>query len=168
LNRLLVRRVGEDPATQILISLLIPFVAYMLAEHVHASGVLAAVAAGIMMHYGELSGHALPVTRMQRSAVWATVPPVLNGIMVVLLGDQLPRVVHNLPDIVGGIGLPSAWYLPGCVLVITLALALLRFVWVWTSVRIFQRGGKRPRGIRLQALITAAGVKGAITLAGIL
>jgi NhaP-type Na+/H+ or K+/H+ antiporter len=41
-----------------------------LAEHLHCSGILAAVAAGITMSYVEQSGQALPITRVRRSAVW--------------------------------------------------------------------------------------------------
>jgi monovalent cation/hydrogen antiporter len=52
-----------------LISLLIPFGAYLLAEHLHCSGILAAVAAGVTMGYVEQTGQALAVTRVRRSAV---------------------------------------------------------------------------------------------------
>ncbi|STS91818.1 Na+/H+ antiporter [Klebsiella variicola] len=67
-NNFLVRRTREEPAIQILISLLIPFAAYLLAEAFHVSGILAAVAAGIAMHYEQLSGPRLPATRMKSSA----------------------------------------------------------------------------------------------------
>jgi CPA1 family monovalent cation:H+ antiporter len=52
------RRYGEEPGSQILLSLLIPFGAYQIAEHIHASGILAAVAAGVAMSYVELSPRA--------------------------------------------------------------------------------------------------------------
>ena len=57
------RHFGEETGSQILISLLIPFGAYLLSEHLHCSGILAAVAAGITMSYVEQSGQALPITR---------------------------------------------------------------------------------------------------------
>lgn len=50
------QRFGEESGSQVLISLLIPFAAYLLAEHFECSGILAAVAAGIAMSYAELSG----------------------------------------------------------------------------------------------------------------
>ncbi|MNN85900.1 Sodium/hydrogen exchanger family protein [compost metagenome] len=65
--------VGEDPGTQILISLLVPFAAYLGAEHIGSSGILAAAAAGITMHYADLVGRRLAATRMQRRAVWDTI-----------------------------------------------------------------------------------------------
>jgi CPA1 family monovalent cation:H+ antiporter len=54
------RHFGEETGSQILISLLIPFGAYLLAEHLHCSGILAAVAAGITMSYVEQSGKHFP------------------------------------------------------------------------------------------------------------
>ena len=89
----LVSRVfGEEAGTPILISLLTPFGAYLLAEQVAASGILAAVAAGITMSYVEFSGRALATTRVQRAAVWDTVQFSLNGIIFVLLGEQLSLI----------------------------------------------------------------------------
>lgn len=80
-NNFLVRRTREEPAIQILISLLIPFAAYLLAEAFHVSGILAAVAAGIAMHYEQLSGPRLPATRMKSSAVWTMLQTTLNGMI---------------------------------------------------------------------------------------
>src|SRR5690606_37117149 len=119
-NHVLVRYLGEDPATQILISLLMPFAAYLAAEHLHVSGILAAAVAGITMHYGELSGRRLAVTRMQRNAVWDTVQTALNGIIFVLLGEQLPRILLSLPEVAAASGADSAWHILGYLFVITL------------------------------------------------
>jgi len=174
-NRLLVRRGGEDPGIQILVSLLIPFAAYLAAEHIHVSGILAAVVAGIAMHYGELSGRPLAATRMQRNAVWDTVQTALNGIIFVLLGEQLPRMLRALPEAASSSGSGNdVWHLLGYVVVITIALGALRFAWVWVAVRltVFRaawqgREVKMPH-TRLLAIIATAGARGAITLAGVL
>src|SRR5690606_37494363 len=175
LNRLLVQRTGEEPGIQILVSLLIPFAAYLSAEHLHVSGILAAVVAGIAMHYGELSGRPMASTRMQRNAVWDTVQTALNGIIFVLLGEQLPRMLRPLPEAaVASGGGNDVWHLLGYVVVITLALGAMRFAWVWVAVRlaVFRaawRGEKtKMPHTRLLAIIATAGVRGAITLAGVL
>jgi CPA1 family monovalent cation:H+ antiporter len=97
-NNFLVRRTREEPAIQILISLLIPFAAYLLAEAFHVSGILAAVAAGIAMHYEQLSGPRLPATRMKSSAVWSMLQTTLNGMIFLMLGEQLPHA----QDVAGG------------------------------------------------------------------
>ncbi len=175
LNRLLVRRTGEDPGIQILVSLLVPFAAYLAAEHFHVSGILAAAVAGIAMHYGELSGRPLAATRMQRHAVWDTVQMALNGIIFVLLGEQLPAMVRALPAAAETSGSGNdIWHLLGYVVVITLALGLMRFAWVWVAIRltVFRAAWRGERAsmpqTRLLAIIATAGVRGAITLAGIL
>src|SRR5690606_15097819 len=115
-NRLLVRRSGEDPGIQILVSLLIPFAAYLAAEHIHVSGILAGVVARIAVHYGELSGRPLASTRMQGSAGWDPVQTVLNGINLVPLGEQLPRMLRRLPEAAARSGSGNdAWHLLGYV-----------------------------------------------------
>ena len=167
-------RLGEDASTQILISLLIPFGAYLLAEHFECSGILAAVAAGITMSFTEQSGRALATTRVQRTAVWDTVQFALNGVIFVLLGEQMPSIMARAAETVRITGHHEPWWLAVYVLVITLSLALLRFLWVWTSLRwtIFRakRKGQAPPPVnwRLVAAMSFAGVRGAITLAGIL
>lgn len=110
-NNFLVRRTREEPAIQILISLLIPFAAYLLAEAFHVSGILAAVAAGIAMHYEQLSGPRLPATRMKSSAVWSMLQTTLNGMIFLMLGEQLPRMLRTLPAVASQAGVSSPWYL---------------------------------------------------------
>jgi Na+/H+ antiporter len=173
-NQFLVTHAGEEPAIQMLVSLLIPFAAYMVAEHIGVSGILAAATAGFAMHYVELSFKPLAATRMLRGAVWDTVQISLNGIIFVLLGEQLPRMLANVPEIGRTGGLSEDWYLFACVVAITLVLACLRFVWVWVSMRLTllrKDDGKSTRTEphwRLLAVISLSGVRGAITLAGIL
>ncbi len=143
------RYFGEETGSQILISLLIPFGAYLLAEQVHCSGILAAVAAGITMSYAEQSGQALPITRIRRSAVWDLVQFAANGIIFVLLGEQLPQLVNGAARLVRETGHREPVWLAVYVVVITLALAGLRFIWVWTSLRftLFRAHlkGEKPR-----------------------
>jgi CPA1 family monovalent cation:H+ antiporter len=165
---------GEDTGSQILISLLIPFGAYLLAEHLQCSGILAAVAAGITMSYVEQSGRALAVTRVRRSAVWDLVQFSANGIIFVLLGEQLPQLFTGAARVVSETGHHESIWLLVYVVAITLALAVLRFLWVWTSLRftLFRAAlkGQHPYmpGWRLIAAASLAGVRGTITLAGVL
>ncbi|MEX6210000.1 Na+/H+ antiporter [Providencia huaxiensis] len=174
LNQFLVKRTGEEPAIQIMISLLMPFTAYLLAEHLHVSGILAAVVAGIAMHYEKIAGRMQAATRMQSKAVWDTVQTALNGMIFILLGEQLPGMCTNMPEVAEAAGASHPWMLFVYVAVITIALAILRFTWVWISMTltVFH---KRRRGkeadvmhIRMMAVMATAGVRGAITLAGIL
>ncbi|MES2742053.1 MAG: Na+/H+ antiporter [Pseudomonadota bacterium] len=174
INRWLVGKVGEEPGLQILISLLIPFAAYLGAERVHGSGILAAAAAGVSMHYADLIGRPLAATRMQRSAVWDTVQLVLNGVIFVMLGAQLPATIASLPAAAADVGVGSAWRMPLYVAAITVGLIFLRFFWVVVSMKVTlfkQRrdgGAQRRPSLRLLLVASFAGVRGALTLAGIL
>ncbi|WP_432378708.1 Na+/H+ antiporter [Duganella sp. P38] len=173
-QRWLTRHFGEPPGSPILVNLLIPFGAYLVAERLHASGILAAVAAGITMSYVELSGHAMASTRIQRSAVWDTVQFSLNGVMFVLLGEQLPEIFRLAGASLEESGHMNRWWLLVYALAITAGLLALRFAWVWASLRLTifkQKYRHQPRhkiNPRLLLATTLAGARGTITLAGVL
>lgn len=173
-NQFLVQRTGEDPAIQIMISLLIPFASYLAAEHLGVSGILAAVAAGIAMHYERIVGRMQSATRMQSKAVWDTVQVALNGMIFILLGEQLPGMWRSVPQVAADAGASAPWVLLLYVVIITFGLAVLRFAWVWIAMTLTvfrqRRKGKQSDmpHLRLMAIMATAGVRGAITLAGIL
>ncbi len=168
------RRWGEDTGSQILVSLLIPFGSYLLAEHVHASGILAAVGAGVTMTFAEFKRQALAATRMRRNSVWDTIQFALNGIIFVLLGEQLPGILAGARETVELTGHHSPWWLGIYIIAIVAGLAALRFLWVWVSLRLTilrnraAGGAMRSPNWRLVATTSFAGVRGAITLAGVL
>jgi CPA1 family monovalent cation:H+ antiporter len=174
LQHRLSRRFGEEGGTPVLLSLLMPFGAYLLAERLHASGILAAVAAGVTMSRVELSGHAHATTRVRRAAVWDTLHFALNGTMFVLLGEQLPTILRGAGAALAEAGDAVAWHLAGYALAISLGLALLRFAWVWTSLRLTLYKARVPGApsampdLRLVLVATLAGARGAITLAGVM
>jgi monovalent cation/hydrogen antiporter len=175
LKTIVSRRIGEEAGSQVLISLLIPFAAYEVAEHLHCSGILAAAVAGIAMSHAELSGRALAITRVQRTAVWDTLQYALNGVMFVLLGEQLPGILSGTVLVVRQSNHVNPWWLLAYVVAINFGLAVLRFAWVWVSTRLSElaatlRGAPPPEKAdpRLIAVMSLAGVRGAITLAGVL
>jgi monovalent cation/hydrogen antiporter len=97
----LLRRVRADPINSNAISLAIPFAAYLLGERVHVSGVLAVVVAGLII------GHDAPrmatgASRLQTSAVWRLVDFLLEGLVFLLIGQQLPAVVDGLSEFAAG------------------------------------------------------------------
>jgi len=168
------KKLGEDVGAQIIISLLMPFAAYLVAEHLHASGILAAVAAGVTMSFTERSGRALAQTRIRRTAVWDTVQFAANGVIFVLLGEQMPAILAGAKTVVVTTSHHEVWWLAVYVLVIFAALAALRFAWVWVSLKLTlykarRQGSTGPKiSWQLVLAISLAGVRGAITLAGIL
>ncbi|WP_282271877.1 Na+/H+ antiporter [Stenotrophomonas sp. PS02298] len=174
-QRWLWRSFGEEPGAALLVNLLIPFAAYLLAEELHASGILAAVAAGVTMSYVELTGRISGSMRVQRNAVWNMVQFSFNGIIFVLLGEQLPGIVERAIETMSVTGHHSAWWLLVYVLAINAVLVVLRLVWVWLSLRwnllrARMRGEKETTSTswRVVLAMSVAGVRGAITLAGVL
>ncbi|MEG1678898.1 MAG: Na+/H+ antiporter [Stenotrophomonas sp.] len=174
-QRWLWRSFGEEPGAALLVNLLIPFAAYLLAEELHASGILAAVAAGVTMSYVELTGRISGSMRVQRNAVWNMVQFSFNGIIFVLLGEQLPGIVERAIETMSETGHHSAWWLLVYVLAINAVLVVLRLVWVWLSLRwnllrARMRGEKETTSTswRVVLAMSVAGVRGAITLAGVL
>lgn len=171
---LLARNLGEEAGSPILVNLLTPFGAYLAAEHLHASGILAAVAAGITMSYVELTGLALATTRVQRAVVWDAVQFALNGVVFVLLGQQLPGILRDAAISVEQSGHLNRWWLAAYVLAINLGLAVLRFIWVWASLRLTLLRVRAPGAAaplarwRLVMVTSLAGARGAITLAGVM
>ena len=170
---ILQRRFGEEDGVPVLINLLTPFGAYLAAERLHASGILAAVAAGVTMSYLELSGGATPGTRIRRNVIWDALQFTLNGTMFVLLGEQLPDIARGALHPDGG--QPSdPWWLAGRALALSVGLVLLRFAWVWISLHLTilnrKRLGRqvfRPR-LRVMLATSVSGVRGALTMAGVM
>lgn len=91
-----VRRWTEDSLVEITISLFTPYAAYVPAEELGASGVLAAVAAGLYLGWYSPEMTA-PRNRLQTTTVWETLPFLLNSLLFILIGLQLPNILEGSP-----------------------------------------------------------------------
>jgi CPA1 family monovalent cation:H+ antiporter len=170
----MIDRGWDDPAAHVVFMLLLPFAAYVLAERLGASGILSAVAAGMMQSWVDLLPRQTS-TRLLNRSVWALLEFAFNGLIFLLLGLQLPdiisAVVHDQPTL-----WPVLFWRCLEVLAIFLALLALRFVWVqvfWRlRVLIDNRLGRDSATGVLTAracwLLTVGGVRGTVTLAGVL
>lgn len=167
-------RLGGESGSQILTSLLIPFAAYVAAERFHCSGILSAVAAGLTMSVTTASRGTLAATRLRGNAVWDLVQFAVNGIIFVLLGLQLPGITRDADVWMRTSGEHSHWELVLAVAAITAGLSVLRFVWVRVTFRFTmptargQDNSNKRGNWRLTGAFTMAGVRGAVTLAGVL
>ncbi|MGW3725062.1 Na+/H+ antiporter [Streptomyces sp. NPDC000851] len=152
----------KEPLLQNTLSLLIPFVAYAVAEQVHASGVLAVVV--VALYLGHRAWEVDFATRLQETAVWKMVAFVLESTVFALIGLQLPVVLRGLGEYEG---LDAAWY----AVAIFLVVVVTRFVWVYPatflpgmlSARIREREGS-PSG-KSAFIISWAGMRGVVSLA---
>jgi len=170
----MIARGWDDPATHVVFMLLLPFAAYVLAERLGASGILSAVAAGMMQSWLDLLPRQTS-TRLLNRSVWSLLEFAFNGLIFLLLGLQLPdiikAVVSHEPTL-----WPTLMYRGLDVVAIFLALVLLRFIWVqsiWRLSVLLRR--LRGKGDLTQVptarscwLLTVGGVRGAVTLAGVM
>jgi Na+/H+ antiporter len=93
----LVERWINDGPIEITISILVPYAAYLAADAVHASGVLAVVACGLYLSRRSASFFS-PQVRLQAWSVWEALEFILNGLIFVLIGLQLPLIMQGLKD----------------------------------------------------------------------
>jgi len=163
----------DDAGPRILLLMMFPYAAYLAAEELHLSGILAAVSAGMVARRFELVDAGHRSTRLQGAAVLHMTELALNGLVFVLLGLQLPGIVGEATAIAKQAEISVA-ALALDIGIVTIALVAVRFAWVWLSMRvtIFRA---RSRGvpavappIKLIVATALAGVRGAVTLAAAL
>jgi CPA1 family monovalent cation:H+ antiporter len=131
------RLIIDDPTVSIIISLLTGFAAYLGAEAIGASGILATVSAGLYVGR-RLSKILSPVGRVQAFSFWQTITFMLEGLAFVLIGLELRTVMDDLADFALATLL---WY---GVLVST-AVIVLRLVWVFLFAHVPRYLSRRLR-----------------------
>ena len=167
-----VRRWQHDPLTLNAVSLATPFVAYLLGEKVHVSGVLAVVVAGLIIGH-DTSRSTSGASRLQTSAVWRLVDYLLEGFVFLLIGQQLPTVISGLGAYTTSTIITASVISVGGVLLIR-PLWLLLTQSLPRSLRMRLGGGDDdadPTGGRLRGreivVLSWAGTRGVISLAAI-
>ena len=118
----------EDPAIEITISLVAPYFAYLAAESAHASGVMATVACGLYMGH-QSSLYLSTGARLTGRAVWDTLTFILNGMVFILIGLQLPYILRGLRT-------EGLSHLIVRGLVLSVVLIALRLVWMFPGARV--------------------------------
>lgn len=153
--------------------ILLPFVTYIVAEAVHCSGILASVAACMVIKMMGMIEETNTATRLQATTVWGMVNYIFNALIFLLLGLQLPALVQ------GGVAMAherqvSLLQLVALVGAVYLIMTMLRFVGIWLSILrrwCVARWTHKPfawPGFLGSLLLTFAGVRGAVTLAAVL
>jgi CPA1 family monovalent cation:H+ antiporter len=124
---LLTRFDVDDPGVAIVVSLLAPYAAYLPADALGVSGVLAAVAAGI---YSSRRSQAIftPEQRVIAGSVWSVMLLLLNGIVFLQIGLILPRIVRSLGSSIG----TYLWLAA----IVSAAVIVVRFLWIYPVARL--------------------------------
>ncbi len=160
-----VRAKLEDTITDTALSFAVPFAAYLLAEAVHGSGVLAVVVTGL------IQGHQTPriqsgPSRLASRLNWETVQFLLENMVFLLIGLQVRGILHE----VGKSGL-SVWQLAGICAAVLAATILTRMLWmvgIGVVKRLLKTLGLERGKVwpwRYSAVIAWAGMRGVVTLA---
>ncbi|MBC7513023.1 MAG: Na+/H+ antiporter [Herminiimonas sp.] len=163
---------GSTTMPLVLLLVLLPFGAYYLAESLHLSGILAAVGAGVMMSYTDPKHDDNAALRLQAGNFFDLFSYVLNGIIFLLLGLQVPRVLEAGMRATQSHG-HSGLHLLMLVVGVTLAILGIRLIWGWGEAKLARFGKesmgslqhKPMPGIRVLLAHTVAGIRGAVTLA---
>jgi CPA1 family monovalent cation:H+ antiporter len=160
------RRIDDGPI-EITISLLVPYAAYLAAEEARASGVLAVVACGLYLSRKSAQFFS-PNVRIQLYSVWQSLTFVLNGVVFVLIGLQLPYVRAAIRDYNLGELVSYGALFSGIVI-------LLRLVWMYPGAyianlirrRLLGQKEKMPPGRQI-FVVGWTGMRGVIALAAAL
>ena len=162
----LLRRGLPDVGLQLGLSLVTPYLAYLPADAVGASGVLAVVTTGVLLG-SRSEGLFNPAVRLQSAALWSLVDLLLNAVLFLLLGLQVRRILDEAPDL--GLGLVAVANAAVVATVLGLRVAW-QFVVPPLAYRIRVLSGRREQrtGPGERLLIGWSGMRGAVSLAAAL
>jgi Na+/H+ antiporter len=156
----------DDPPTEITISILSGYAAYLPAEQVEASGVIAAVTVGIYMgwHTPQLT---TPIMRIQGVSVWEILTFLLNALLFLLIGLQLPTVIEDISGYSAGELILWGALVSGVVIAVRL---LWGFTVTYLIRAIDRRAVQRARraSARERLVVGWAGMRGSVSLAAAL
>lgn len=148
------------------ITLIAPYLMYLVAEEFHWSGVLAVVSGGLFLSFRSkdyLNYH----TRLQSTEVWGTVGFLLNGFVFILIGLELPVIINGLGEYSMKEALVYALLISLIVIVLRIVLVYISaFLPRWLSVKV--RTKEKSPGIKLPFIIGWAGMRGVVSLASAL
>jgi CPA1 family monovalent cation:H+ antiporter len=159
------RHLANDPRAEVLLALATPFIAFWPPHFVHASGVVACVAAGL---YVSWNGRSLirPDTRLQGYFIWNLVTWVIEAVLFLLTGLQARAVVEALA---GGDLTRALW--AGAI--VSLTVIVVRFIWVYPATYLprlipaIRRVDPMPNW-RLPFMVAFTGLRGVVSLAAAL
>lgn len=159
-----VRRRIEEPTIEISISLLTAYLAYIPAQRLGLSGVLAAVAAGLYAS-GHTGAVLTPSSRLQMLGFWEVLTFLLESLLFLLIGLQLKGITSSLH---GGLGTPLLY-----AAAVIAGLAVIRMAWMFTVPALLRVANLRGRGEPRQTggellLLGYSGMRGGVSLAAAL
>lgn len=138
------KKIKHNSIVSTSLTLLTPFICYLIAEQLHTSGVLAVVATGLFMSWRSPEVFSYQ-TRMRSRSVWDTLVFILSGFVFFLIGQQLPAVLRNL-------GKYSLTLLLFYGFIISLIVILVRIIWVFVAAYSQHIIGSKNRSFGLKEI----------------
>lgn len=158
------RKLSSDPTFDTVLSFLIPFAAYVPAEKVHASGVIAVVTAGLVL--GHRSPRSQPgASRLSERINWSSIQFLLENAVFLLIGLQVFYVIEEAQKSSLSWGRITAAAL-GTLVVVLVMRPLWVFPYRWLTTKVLHQDSHKPW--TYQAVLSWAGMRGVVTLAGAL
>jgi Na+/H+ antiporter len=156
----------EAAQIELTITLMTPYVAYLAAERLHTSGVMATVACGLYL--GHHRSRLLSLgARLESPAVWNTVEFILNGLVFLLLGLQISSVLAGIEHMGTG-SLIAGGAMVGLIVVMLRFLWVFPGAWIAKKLRRFVSGTEAIVENRQVFLVAWGGMRGVIALAAAL
>lgn len=165
-ENLIHRFLPTTPSIDTAITLISPYLMYIIAEHFHFSGVLAVVSGGLFMSWRSHEVFSYN-TRIQTTSVWNTLVFILNGVVFILIGLQLPGIVEGLEE---NTLMQSFKY----AVVISLVTIVIRILWVFPGAYVPRMLSKKIREKEIRPppnsvfLVAWSGMRGVVSLAAAL
>ncbi|MEZ2339417.1 Na+/H+ antiporter [Mucilaginibacter sp. RCC_168] len=163
IHRFLPTTAGIDAA----LTLLSPYFMYLAAEQFHYSGIMAVVSGGLFLSYRSHEIFTDGQSRMQTVNVWSTLVIILNGLVFILIGLELPTIMKGLD----GYSLAEAWRYG---LIISVVVILIRLVWIYPGTYVPRwlfksiRTTEPDPGWKNPFIVGWAGMRGVVSLAAAL
>ena len=149
----------RDPSVVVTLTLLTPYISYLPAERLGFSGVLAVVTTGL--YIGHRSWEALgPESRLQRESIWKLLDYLLNGLVFILIGLQIPTIVREMRMPVGQMIFVGA--------AISFVVIAVRFLWIFPMVYLEKYFLQRDIPIGNLVVASWAGMRGVVSMAAAL
>ncbi len=160
------RLLPTTPSVDTALTLMTPYLMYIIAEEFHTSGVLSVVSGGLFLSY---RSHAFldHRARVQAYNVWSTLIFILNGLVFILIGLDMPDIVAGLSDV-------ELHRAVGYGLLVSLLVIAVRFIWMFPAAYLPRilfahiREREPDPGWRMPIVISWAGMRGVVSLAAAL
>ena len=164
-----IRSLGmENVTVHLLLSLLTPFVVFLIAEALGVSGILAIFAAGIAHSFNRDKFNPEKVNlNIATESVWSMFTFTLEGLVFVILGTQLPNILSSLNQ---NLYTVSTWGIVSYILLITFLLLFLRFVWAFFTIKkkTYEDVAHPISRFRAGIIFSLSGARGTVTLASVM